>query len=129
MKTSFMYYQLFIKNWGIIHQTTRSFLKEAVFFSVNLICSGGNKRLSTICWSDTIDLEFVGTKDFISSFKYISSTHLLIPLINIKNKKMESWTYPASPILEWNQEHIKCNFSWSQIRLSTPRQHTPPTNN
>ena len=63
--------QLFMEIRGIVHQITRSFLKEAVFLSVYLICGGGYGRLFKICWSDPTDLEFVGTKDVISSFKYI----------------------------------------------------------
>ena len=51
---------------------------------------------------------------------------LLIPLINIRNNKMKSWTHPASPIFEWNQEHNGCNFSWLWIKPSASHHQHPP---
>ena len=34
----------------------------------------------------------------------LNPTRLFFPLINIRNRKIKSWTHPASPTLEQNQE-------------------------
>ena len=52
---------------------------------------------------------------------------LLIPLINIRKNQVKSWTYPASPIFEWNQEHNRCNFSWLWIKPSASHHQHPPS--
>ena len=54
--------------------------------------------------------------------KILNPPRLFVPLINIRNKKMKSWTHPASPILEKKAGTQKMRF---QPALNKTYSFTP----